>query len=101
MSHFRKRPVVIEAEQFFANRHPYPAGVLFDMMECADGLDRPKRHRVETLEGEMAVSDGDWIITGVQGERYPCKPAIFAATYEAVTIEPNAVCLGDDGQVPT
>jgi hypothetical protein len=39
---------------------------------------------IKTLEGVMFVSDGDWVITGVQGERYPCKPDIFAATYEAV-----------------
>lgn len=82
MPRFRKRPVVIEAEQFFCNRYPYPAGVRFDMMECADGMERPKRFRIETLEGEMAVADGDWIITGVKGERYPCKPDIFVTTYE-------------------
>jgi hypothetical protein len=40
---------------------------------------------VETLEGNMSVSPGDWIITGVKGEKYPCKPDIFDATYEPVT----------------
>lgn len=39
---------------------------------------------IDTLEGGHTVCPGDWIITGVQGERYPCKPDIFAATYEAV-----------------
>ena len=39
---------------------------------------------IETLEGTMTASPGDWIITGVNGERYPCKPDIFAKTYEAV-----------------
>lgn len=38
---------------------------------------------IGTLEGEMRVSPGDWIIKGVKGELYPCKPDIFAATYEA------------------
>jgi hypothetical protein len=38
--------------------------------------------RIETLEGRMVVDPGDWIITGVKGERYPCKPDIFEATYE-------------------
>lgn len=39
---------------------------------------------IETLEGAMHATAGDWIIRGVQGEHYPCKPDIFAATYEAV-----------------
>lgn len=38
---------------------------------------------IETLEGRMTVDDGDWVITGVKGEKYPCKPDIFAETYEA------------------
>jgi hypothetical protein len=40
---------------------------------------------IDTLEGGHIVCPGDWIITGVKGERYPCKPDIFAATYEAVS----------------
>jgi len=39
---------------------------------------------IGTLEGTMLASPGDWVIEGVQGEVYPCKPDIFAATYEAV-----------------
>lgn len=39
---------------------------------------------ISTLEGDMRVSDGDFVIRGVQGEFYPCKPDIFAATYEPV-----------------
>lgn len=66
---FRKLPVVIEAYQTHAP------------------LD------IDTREGVMHASAGDWIITGVQGERYPCKPDIFAATYEPVIesgIEPDS-----------
>lgn len=74
---FRKRPIVIEATQFFRDRQPWPAGVKLGAYEH-------KGPCIETLEGTMAVSEGDWIITGVKGERYPCKPDIFAATYEAV-----------------
>ena len=44
----------------------------------------PPRLDITTLEGVMSASPGDWIIQGVQGERYPCKPDIFAATYEQV-----------------
>lgn len=40
--------------------------------------------QIHTLEGDLRLSPGDWIITGVKGERYPCKPDIFEATYERV-----------------
>lgn len=64
MSKYRKKPVVIEARG--------PIEVQEDIV---------------TLEGVMRASPGDYIITGVQGEQYPCKPDIFAATYEAVENE--------------
>ncbi len=69
---YRKKPVVIEAVQFEATK-PLPDGVEYDSKGYAI---------IRTLEGDMRVSDGDWIITGVKGERYPCKPDIFAAIYE-------------------
>lgn len=77
MSRFRKKPVVIEAEQWFPGKH------VEGMCECI-ALDPFGRPHVHTLEGPLRVSEGDWIITGVKGERYPCKPDIFAATYEPV-----------------
>jgi hypothetical protein len=43
-----------------------------------------RKPAIKTLEGHHEVSPGDWIITGVKGERYPCKPDIFAATYDPV-----------------
>ena len=42
------------------------------------------KHVISTLEGDMEVSPGDWIIKGVVGEFYPCKPDIFEKTYEKV-----------------
>ena len=75
MAKYRKRPVVVEAEQFFPGVEPWPDGV-----KGAAGY----IFWIETLEGDMDVSPGDWIITGVKGERYPCKPDIFELTYEAV-----------------
>lgn len=60
MPMFRKRPVVIEAYQ--------TKEVL----------------TIETMEGPLHASPGDWIITGVHGEKYPCKPDIFEKTYELV-----------------
>lgn len=44
---------------------------------------------IKTLEGEMHASPGDWIITGVNGEQYPCKPDIFEKTYEPADLEPT------------
>lgn len=75
---FRKKPVVIEAEQFLTHIQPWPAGV--KITEAATGF----AIFDSAQNGDVPVNPGDWIITGVQGERYPCKPDIFAATYEHV-----------------
>ena len=76
---FRKRPVVVEAVRFFANG-PLPDGVCV----CAKQFIRPYRAHIHTLEGLMFVNEGDWVITGVAGEHYPCRDDIFQKTYEAV-----------------
>ncbi len=83
---FRKKPVVIEAVQF--------NGVENDLQELFDLAKGSPRELVvdalenyltiQTLEGEMRADVGDWIIKGVQGELYPCKPDIFEQTYEKV-----------------
>lgn len=75
---FLKKPIVVEAEQFFVgnyfNNGYLPEGVVF-----SDGS-----FYIDTLEGRLRVLDGDWIITGIKGEKYPCKPDIFEASYEEV-----------------
>lgn len=86
---FRKKPVVIEATQFFPNQKPHPEGVeefIARETETAEGIKNTwYGWRIQTLEGgPFTVSPGDWIITGVKGERYACKPDIFEMTYEAV-----------------
>jgi hypothetical protein len=90
---FRKKPVVIEAVQFtqemleglLFDGKPLPGGVQVSAnYHPANRTISYSRATVPTLEGIMEVSIGDWIITGVKGERYPCKPDIFEATYEAV-----------------
>jgi hypothetical protein len=73
---FRKKPVVIEAEQFFPDRE-WPKGVYI--------RDDQSGYFINTLEGYYTVTPGDWIITGIRGEKYPCKPDIFEATYEPVS----------------
>ena len=85
---FRKKPVVIDAEQFNpSNGEPWPFGVVQFHDSCGpnaacawDG-----KYFIETLEGRFLATPGDWIIRGVKGEFYPCKPDIFAATYEPVS----------------
>jgi hypothetical protein len=90
MPMFRKKPVVIEAFQmteevaaaYLNDKAPLPAGVQFSSASQKDGKVHNFYAYIETLEGRMDVSIGDWIITGIKGEHYPCKPDIFAATYE-------------------
>ena len=81
---FRKKPVEIEAVQFDGNND---AEVLDWMTSHGYHWEEGRFHPGEkliivTLEGNMKASTGDWIIRGVQGEFYPCKPDIFEATYE-------------------
>ena len=115
MSKFRKKPIVIEATQWRKNGdHPQDrvgetlsdpfGGPDYTRLEGAvvRFFRRPEPeyagqtfhdcHRtwhvhgwIDTLEGGHTVCPGDWIITGVKNEVYPCKSDIFAATYEAVT----------------
>lgn len=76
MARFRKKPGEIEATQWFKHGdHPAVR---------SDPSLRRDQGWVTTLEGVHVVTPGDWIITGVKGEHYPCKPDIFEATYEAV-----------------
>lgn len=86
MAKFRKKPVVVEAIQF--GRSSTIAEARAWAMERANDrvvrLVDGKYLEIETLEGTMRADEGDWIIQGVQGELYPCKPDIFEATYEPV-----------------
>ncbi len=87
---FRKKPVVIEATQWFKlGDHPnvieVPSKVRHTWESRTTDLFNKDLGWVGTLEAGHVVTPGDWIITGVQGEQYPCKPDIFIATYEPVT----------------
>ena len=87
MAHFRKKPVVIEAMQFW--NEPERLVELSDFVDNQDlrvryPKDGPPVLVLQTLEGEHIASNGDWIIKGVKGEFYPCKPDIFEMTYEPV-----------------
>ena len=85
---YRKKPVVIEATQWFKmGDHPAvkkPTTSLHLYWERRQGLPEGSLGEIQTLEGMMHVTPGDWIITSVEGEHYPCKPDIFEMTYEEV-----------------
>ncbi len=74
MGRYVKKQLVVEAEQWF-KQGDHPA-VIADESDDSIGY-------IDTLEGRMRVERGDWIITGVAGENYPCKPGIFEQLYEA------------------
>lgn len=103
---FRKKPVVIDATQWFKNGdHPEDGDVMFPFGKDYEGkvVRYFRRHDVpgeqacrhcsatmhfhgwiDTKEGGHIVCPGDWVITGVENEKYPCKPSVFEATYERV-----------------
>lgn len=90
---YQKKPVVIEAVQWFKHGdHP----AVEEIADCEDqvgekclkcGHFAEDHGSIETLEGAMVACPGDWIITGVKGEHYPCKPDIFDMTYEKADTE--------------
>lgn len=75
---FRKKPVVIEAVKYDGTLLSVES---LDGLECSQAL-TSDTIQIETLEGTMTANPGDWIIRGVKGEFYPCKPDIFESTYE-------------------
>jgi hypothetical protein len=77
---FRKKPIVIEAMCWEGTDDS--ALRIDDWSNGNAGRVSDEQLSITTLEGEMTASVGDWIIKGVKGEFYPCKPDIFAATYE-------------------
>ena len=90
---FRKKPVVIEAIQFNnINRHDIEAFVGKQLNQIIEsetayeaGMGAPiSSLTIPTLKGDMKAMPNDWIIKGVNGEFYPCKPDIFEKTYEVV-----------------
>ena len=89
---FRKKPIVIEAYEYAGRGNGHPRykgnvpswvsdGFESGVLRATNGTDPLV---VVTAEGEMVLSSGDWLIRGVEGELYPCKPSVFAATYEPV-----------------
>lgn len=79
IKNFKKKPVIIEAVQFTGDNVDFIKEFTnYNSSICNGELN------IHTLEGNMIASVGDWIIKGVKGEFYPCKPDIFESTYEEV-----------------
>ena len=91
MPRFRKKPVVVEAMEWTGENfdalytwgNPRGGTITAKIVQAGAGED-PSKLAIETPEGDMIANVGDWIIRGVKGEFYPCKPDIFAMTYERV-----------------
>lgn len=83
---YRKKPVVIEAMQWTGDNAAEILKWAGDklVLVSLDTFPASKHIQASTLEGDMFADVGDWIIKGVVGEFYPCKPDIFEMTYEAV-----------------
>ena len=80
MAKYRKKPVVIEAIQFRGGEQS--SDLAADVVAGRVRYPEDGTMLIDTLEGVMCARPGDWIIRGVKGELYPCRPDIFAATYE-------------------
>lgn len=93
---FRKKPIVIEAFKYEGDLmnsdgsycvpdwavKAYDSGILF--VDAINGEEPPYDLFINTLEGRMLVNVGDYVIQGINGELYPCKPDIFEKTYDIV-----------------
>ena len=84
MPKYRKLPVEIEAIEWNDRGAFDDYQVIAFTLGAARRVGRDRRFVIRTLEGEMIVSPGDFVIKGVNGEFYPCKPDIFWKTYERV-----------------
>lgn len=86
---YKKKPVIIEAIQLLNNNSSIEECLkfIYNVFITDDDIETVKndKHiRIQTLEGDIKASFGDYIIKGVNGEFYPCKPDIFEKTYESI-----------------
>ena len=85
---YKKKPIEVEAIKFDGTNHREILKFIYPSM-TETGLEGAEKMKlpivIETLEGDMNVSVGDYVIRGVQGELYPCKPDIFEQTYQTIS----------------
>ncbi len=102
MAKYRKRPIIIEAVQWTGTNENYRqmldfAGLRIGPWGGYEGspyiltIHEEQKLLIKTLEGPLFASLGDWVIRGIQGEFYPCKPDIFKASYELVEEIPTTL----------
>ncbi len=85
MPQYVKKPIVVDAEPFNPLDYPWPDGVIpWTDTHPLDG----SYGYIQTLEGQLHVMAGSWIITGIAGEKYACRDDIFQATYDPVPATP-------------
>ena len=82
---YRKKPVEIEAMQFDGTAKIIKWVKSHGGQISVTGYPHKSRITISTLEGDLHISPGDYVIRGVAGEFYPCKPDIFEATYDAIS----------------
>jgi hypothetical protein len=90
MVKYRKKQIVIDAEQWWPDDHPQkPEGALPESAfpDVRRWDEKPCYGEIDTLEGKHVVTPSDWIIIGIEGEKYPCKDRVFKKTYELVEEE--------------
>lgn len=88
---YRKKPVVVEASQFLSGSEPAPdwlSAAFTSGQAWYQGGEKPYI-TIKTLEGVMRADPGDWIIRGVKGELYPCKPDVFEMTTSLPSTSPR------------
>jgi len=79
---YRKKPVLIEAVQWLGNKSSWDKIIAMGLLAWSPGPLGSNSFFIETIEGTMQARECDYIIKGVNGEFYPCKPEIFEKTYE-------------------
>jgi len=92
MALYKKRPIIIEAFEYFSDYSDNMPKWFVEAWQDGRVMITAKSKSttltvIRTLEGDMTVNEGDFVIQGVNGELYPCKPDIFYKTYEAVGIQ--------------
>jgi hypothetical protein len=80
---YRKKPIIIDAIRWDGDNFNE---IVYNFVGINSGLREDKKLDIGTLEGCMTADIGDYIIKGIKGEFYPCKPDIFEATYEKVEL---------------
>lgn len=92
---YKKKPVVIEAVKWNGDKISEVTDWISKALDAGVIMRLGNEVKIHTLEGIMTASSGDYIIKGVNGEIYPCKPDIFEKTYDIAKEKTDSICFGD------